>query len=63
MGELSRQQRLVFSLRFYEDRSLAEIAEMTGLRIGSVKSHLFRATRRLRAILAPAGRSGEDVGS
>ena len=38
----------MFALRHYEDRSLAEIAEILGLDVGTVKVHLFRATEKLR---------------
>jgi RNA polymerase sigma-70 factor (ECF subfamily) len=35
-------------LRHYEDRSLAEIAEILDLDVGTVKVHLFRAIEKLR---------------
>jgi RNA polymerase sigma-70 factor (ECF subfamily) len=45
---LSPQQRTVFLLRFGEDMELAEIAKVVGLRLGSVKTHLFRAIHAVR---------------
>jgi RNA polymerase sigma-70 factor, ECF subfamily len=45
---LSPQQRTVFLLRFAEDMSLAEIAEVLDLRVGSVKAQLSRALGKLR---------------
>ena len=48
VGKLSLRQRAVFNLRHYEDRSLAEIAEILNLDVGTVKVHLFRATEKLR---------------
>ncbi len=45
---LSLRQRAAFTLRHYEDRSLAEIAETLDLDVGTVKVHLFRATEKLR---------------
>ena len=45
---LSLRQRAAFTLRHYEDRSLAEIAEMLDLDVGTVKVHLFRAMEKLR---------------
>jgi len=45
---LSRQQRAVFILRFVEEMSLEEIAEATSLKVGTVKTHLFRAVRTVR---------------
>ena len=48
LTKLSIRQRAVFTLRHYEDRSLAEIAEILDLDVGTVKVHLFRATEKLR---------------
>jgi len=48
LGRLSLRQRAAFTLRHYEDRSLADIAEILNLDIGTVKVHLFRATEKLR---------------
>ena len=46
--KLSLKQKAAFTLRHYEDRSLAEIAEILNLDVGTVKVHLFRATAKLR---------------
>jgi RNA polymerase sigma-70 factor (ECF subfamily) len=48
LQKLSLRQRAAFTLRHYEDRSLAEIAELLDLDIGTVKVHLFRAIEKLR---------------
>jgi len=48
VGKLSLRQRAVFNLRHYEDRSLADIAEILSLDVGTVKVHLFRAMAKLR---------------
>ena len=48
VASLSSQQRTVFVLRFVEEMSLEEIAKATSLRLGTVKSHLFRATDAIR---------------
>jgi RNA polymerase sigma-70 factor (ECF subfamily) len=45
---LPERQRAIFLLRFAEEMSLQEIAAVTGLRIGSVKTHLFRAVGSVR---------------
>lgn len=47
--QLPTQQRAVFLLRFVEDRSLEEIGEALGLKVGTVKIHLFRAVRAVRS--------------
>jgi RNA polymerase sigma-70 factor, ECF subfamily len=48
-GRLPARQRTVFLLRFVEDMDLLEIAVATGMKEGTVKSHLFRALRAVRA--------------
>jgi len=45
---LPERQRTVFLLRFVEDMDLLEIAAVTGLREGTVKTHLFRALEAVR---------------
>ncbi|MFB0515933.1 MAG: RNA polymerase sigma factor [Candidatus Neomarinimicrobiota bacterium] len=49
---LAPQQRSVFIMRHYHDLSLKEIARILGLSVGTVKSQLFRAIRRLQKELA-----------
>ena len=53
LATLSPQQRVVFTLRHLERRPTREVARLTGLNEGSVKTHLFRAIRKLRAGLEP----------
>lgn len=52
---VSPQEKAVFLLRHYEDLALGDIAEALGLSVGSVKSYLFRAVRKLRKEILPAG--------
>jgi RNA polymerase sigma-70 factor (ECF subfamily) len=47
-GNLPERQRTVFLLRFVEDMELLEIAAVTGMKEGTVKTHLFRALRTVR---------------
>jgi RNA polymerase sigma-70 factor, ECF subfamily len=46
---LPARQRTVFLLRFVDDMDLLEIAEVTGMKEGTVKAHLFRALQAVRA--------------
>ena len=48
VASLSQQQRTIFLLRFAEEMSLAEIAAILSLSVGTVKAHLFRATAKVR---------------
>jgi RNA polymerase sigma-70 factor (ECF subfamily) len=49
VASLSNRQRDIFLLRFVEDLSLPEIADITHLPISTVKSHLYRALAAVRA--------------
>lgn len=53
LGTLGEDQRMVFVLREYENLDYREIADITGVNEGTVKSRLFRAKEALRAQLAP----------
>lgn len=57
LGRLSKQQRAVIVLRFYEDLAEAQIEEALGISVGTVKSHLSRGLARLREELGETGAS------
>lgn len=48
---LTGKQRAIVVLRFFEDRSTAETAEIMGCTEGTVKTQTFRALDKLRAVL------------
>jgi len=48
VGQLSNRQRSIFLLRFMEEMEIPEIAAATGLPLGTVKSHLYRAINAVR---------------
>jgi RNA polymerase sigma-70 factor, ECF subfamily len=58
LATLGEDQRMVFVLREYEDLPFAEIAAITGVNEGTVKSRLFRAKESLRQQLAPWLKAG-----
>jgi RNA polymerase sigma-70 factor (ECF subfamily) len=44
-------QRTLLTLYYLEEMAIPEIASMTGLASGTIKSHLFRSRLRLRGAL------------
>jgi len=48
---LPADQHTVLVLRFYDDLSQEEIARITGVPIGTVKSRIARGLRRLEEVL------------
>jgi RNA polymerase sigma-70 factor (ECF subfamily) len=48
---LEPDHRVVLALRYYRDLPVDEIARLTGVRPGTVKSRLHRAQQRMREIL------------
>ncbi|GIF65296.1 DNA-directed RNA polymerase sigma-70 factor [Asanoa ishikariensis] len=50
LRQLTARQRAVVVLRFYEDLTEAQVAEVLGCSVGTVKRHGYDAIRRLRAI-------------
>ncbi|MBU2666168.1 SigE family RNA polymerase sigma factor [Actinoplanes bogorensis] len=60
LAALSPKQRAVILLRFYDDLTEAQAADVLGVRVGTVKRHAHDALRRLREV-AP-GLLDEDAG-
>jgi RNA polymerase sigma-70 factor (sigma-E family) len=54
LSKLPPRQRAVIVLRYYEDLSEQDIAEVMAISAGTVKSQSARALRRLAEVLAPA---------
>lgn len=55
VAALPDRQRLVFTLSQVDERTPAEIAAATGMSPATVRVHLFRAVRKLRAVLGDRG--------
>ncbi|KLI99017.1 sigma-70 family RNA polymerase sigma factor [Luteimonas sp. FCS-9] len=54
MDRLPPLQRTLLTLYHLEELPIGEIAGITGLAEGTIKSHLYRSRRQLRALLAPS---------
>ena len=48
LGALTCQQRAIVVLRYFEDMSENEVADLLGISVGTVKSTASRAVARLR---------------
>jgi len=55
IAELPSKQALCVELYFYYDLKYADISEITGLPVNTIKSHVFRAKRNLRERLESMG--------
>lgn len=56
LGRLPEKQRAAIILSYYHHMTYAEIAETMGCSLGAVKTHIFRAMKRLSTLLEePAG--------
>jgi RNA polymerase sigma factor (sigma-70 family) len=55
LAALSPRQRAVVVLRYYDDMTEAQIAEVLGCSPGAVKSHASRGLRRLQERLGGPG--------
>ena len=51
LEELKPVERMAFTLRHFEGRSIDDIARTLGIRSNAAKQHVFRAIRKLRAEL------------
>ena len=54
LEQLTPVRRRLVGLAFFEDLSHSEIAELTGLPLGTIKSHMRRAIHTLHGLLYPA---------
>jgi RNA polymerase sigma-70 factor (ECF subfamily) len=54
LSKLPEAQRIAFVLHEVQELSLEEVAEITGTPLGTVKSRLHHARRRLQALIQDA---------
>jgi RNA polymerase sigma-70 factor (ECF subfamily) len=63
LAGLPREQRRVVELTYYRGLSYPEISELIGVPVGTVKTRMFHARRRLRELLPAVGWDAEAGGA
>lgn len=63
LGQLAPRQRVTLMLRYFDDLSEAQVAEVMGCSVGTVKSTTSRALERLRAIVESPSQPATTVGN
>ena len=61
LAKLPDRQRSVFMMSHYEGCTSREVSAITGLNESTVRVHLFRAIRKLRALLGNDAGTGKSV--
>ncbi len=51
VASLPENEQKVFSMRYFNDMPLQEIADLLGVALGTVKAHLFHATQKVKHAL------------
>lgn len=51
--QLDPKYRTIIELRFFEELDYEEISTITGINVGTLKSHLSRALEKLRGLMQP----------
>lgn len=55
LPDLSKKERMAFTMHYFNEFKLREIGEMLGLSVNTIKTLLLRAKRKLRKKLAQGG--------
>lgn len=63
LESLSEPHRIVFELAVYQERPYAEIAELLGIPVGTVKSRMHNAVAALRQMLGQGGDATHGEGA
>ena len=61
LRRLPPQQRAAVALHYYEDRPLSEVAQILNCSHATAKVHVFKARRRLAALLGESEGEGDDA--
>jgi RNA polymerase sigma factor (sigma-70 family) len=63
MSSLPPEQRAALELAYLGGKTSAEISDLEGIPVGTAKTRIRAALLRLREVMAPEGRSDDDVQS
>jgi RNA polymerase sigma-70 factor (ECF subfamily) len=61
LATLPAEQRAVVELTYFQERSYAEISELIGCPVNTVKTRMFHARRKLRRLLPEMGIAAGDL--
>ena len=59
LAVLSEKDKAIVILKYFEDRTLEEIAELLDENVNTIKSRLYRSMRKLRGVLADRTNNNE----
>lgn len=62
LWKLSEEERRIVVLRYFEEEKLETIALAMGLKVGTVKSRLYRAVEKLKKYMEPQESEGAKAG-
>jgi RNA polymerase sigma-70 factor (ECF subfamily) len=62
LESLTEPHRLVFELAVYQERPYAEVGELLGIPVGTVKSRMHNAITALKQLLGPRPEAREEAG-
>ena len=58
LGMLEPEDRTILVLKYFEDRKLEEIAQITGKNVNTVKTRLYRSLEKLKAACEGSRKKG-----
>jgi RNA polymerase sigma-70 factor (ECF subfamily) len=61
LGQLTAAERVAFTMRHMEGRSIEEISQVLDLKVSAAKNSVFRAVQKLRQQLEPYARAGRSA--
>ena len=61
LSQLEPEDREILVFKYFNELSIKEIANLTQAPLGTVKSRLFRARKKIRVLLEPSGNKKRQI--